>query len=898
MGAEKGGSKSGGFFHLFDWNRKSRKKLFSNVSPEGTKQGKRSEDNLPTTRFCLVDEGDNIAVSSIKGSSDYSCASSVTDEDGNGTKVPGVVARLMGLDSMPVSNVSEPYSTPFFDRRLLRDSHSLKRSPEFSKNDPFNHLIKRGEGYIRKPVESRAQKMPSSPIERFQTEILPPRSAKSLPITHHKLLSPIKNHGFSSAKNAAQIMEAAAKILEPRLQASSAKGKASSFGSCSVPLKVCDPKESMIASQRTSRLLQLSKAPVDTTDVRFSRGQPLNRTWNSPEDIVIFRPSPDPYEINVGNAKGKGKSINLAVQAKVNVQRREGLSLSTPGTNRGIQKEHEECRLNQLSRNQPNIQKNKQQKKQLAGNASGVLRQNNQKQNCPPNRNKLGANKSVASQQGRKVSSLEASSGKHRNVNKVSVNSRVGYRKDVVETTVPEREGSSSINKDFPQKKRLIAKSFSGEKSTFVENSFSRNEKRIQPNVMIDEYTKWNRDDGHSTDVVSFTFTSPLIKPSTGSRLSSNVEQNAIDTKGKSLSSMGFDVINGDALSLLLEQKLKELSSVAESSHNFSKAGSFSPFGSSSREPQFSSSDFVKTEQGKFEFGPSKEKNSIFDYCLSSANSQVFGMSHNLQGDCNSSCDARKEQDDHHLSPLSILDTTFSVESCLSLESSGSSDGMKKCSSSVQAQNITCSSKASSTEAELDLSDSASSAFQDTSDIPDTLTSSEIKTTKFELQYIKEILSNTELGSDDLGSLFMRLNAGETLDPLLFDKLESKRSRITNGKEIMDSKANRKLWFDCVIECLESTHGIYFEAGYKAWSKGIVATKKGLEREIFGEIMEWKSMGDWMVDDLVDRDMSTRLGKWVDFQKEAFETGVDIEGEILGSLVDEILGDICIKVQH
>lgn len=33
MGAEKGGSKSGGFFHLFDWNRKSRKKLFSNVSP-------------------------------------------------------------------------------------------------------------------------------------------------------------------------------------------------------------------------------------------------------------------------------------------------------------------------------------------------------------------------------------------------------------------------------------------------------------------------------------------------------------------------------------------------------------------------------------------------------------------------------------------------------------------------------------------------------------------------------------------------------------------------------------------------------------------------------------------------------------------------------------------------
>lgn len=33
MGADKGSAKSGGFFNLFDWNKKSRKKLFSGVSP-------------------------------------------------------------------------------------------------------------------------------------------------------------------------------------------------------------------------------------------------------------------------------------------------------------------------------------------------------------------------------------------------------------------------------------------------------------------------------------------------------------------------------------------------------------------------------------------------------------------------------------------------------------------------------------------------------------------------------------------------------------------------------------------------------------------------------------------------------------------------------------------------
>lgn len=84
MGGERGGSKTGGFFHLFDWNRKSRKKLFSNspgkstcpvrksrclvILPfiigtgffphvyhaEATKQGKRSNDTLPATQLHLV----------------------------------------------------------------------------------------------------------------------------------------------------------------------------------------------------------------------------------------------------------------------------------------------------------------------------------------------------------------------------------------------------------------------------------------------------------------------------------------------------------------------------------------------------------------------------------------------------------------------------------------------------------------------------------------------------------------------------------------------------------------------------------------------------------------------------------------------------------------------------
>lgn len=128
MGIEKEGSKSGGyvggFFQLFDWTAKSRKKLFSSKSdlPERSKQGKRSDGSLPMTRLHLMDDDENGAGSGIRGGSDYSCASSVTDDDGYGARAPGVVARLMGLDSMPTSNSSEPNSTPFFDTQSLRDA--------------------------------------------------------------------------------------------------------------------------------------------------------------------------------------------------------------------------------------------------------------------------------------------------------------------------------------------------------------------------------------------------------------------------------------------------------------------------------------------------------------------------------------------------------------------------------------------------------------------------------------------------------------------------------------------------------------------------------------------------------------------------------------------------------
>ncbi|KAI4369540.1 hypothetical protein MLD38_017968 [Melastoma candidum] len=123
--SSKSGGYAGGFFQLFDWKAKSRKKLFSSKSES---PGKRSEGNLPMTRLYLMDDDDTGMDYNGRSNGGFSCASSVTDDDGSGSRGPSVVARLMGLDSMPMSISSDPYVTPFSDSQSLQDSQSFHRN--------------------------------------------------------------------------------------------------------------------------------------------------------------------------------------------------------------------------------------------------------------------------------------------------------------------------------------------------------------------------------------------------------------------------------------------------------------------------------------------------------------------------------------------------------------------------------------------------------------------------------------------------------------------------------------------------------------------------------------------------------------------------------------------------
>ncbi|XP_043719318.1 uncharacterized protein LOC122667163 isoform X2 [Telopea speciosissima] len=899
--SKSGGGYVGGFLQLFDWNGRSHKKLFSNktdLPAEGSKQGKKSYGNLPMTRLRLVEEDEN-GGSSIKGSSDYSCASSVTDDEGNGTRAPGVVARLMGLDSLPTSNTAEPYSTPFFDSHSLRDANYHRRTPEFHNEENILHSsnqLPEFEGFSRNLAEPRPPKMQSRSIERFQTETLPPKSAKSIPITHHKLLSPIKSPGFIPSKNAAHIMEAAAKIIEPGPQSTS-KGKMPSIGSTSIPLKVRDFKEKIQAAQRPTRLPEARK-PVDPSAAKYFKGQSLTKSWNGSEDKPRLRTSLDSEENSSVGLKNKAKSVSLAIQAKVNVQRREG-SGSNSSRNPLGQKEHNDVKANQPSKNQPNAQKNTQKKASIQGGLS-VLRQNNQKQNCLTTKDKVHSKPSVSQQQGRKPPSGDASGDRTKTLNKAAGNSKVGSRRTGLEASNVEKIPSSRT-KSVTRKKRSVDGDFQFKKNGMVDTVIAdKDEKPILSNVdRLGQSTGAEDNKWKGMDVVSFTFTSPMIKGVPASQSSSKVEKNSVfsvdscgdkipsDVKNAKPSSLGLNVIGGDALSILLEQKLRELTyGVGSSYHNTVKTDTATS-SASILEDLVSALNAVGTSPGGCNNGSQIKCNDKFgsscDPACSSTDAQELKMSHKLLGQermskCNS--DPGMETD-LHPSPISVLEPSFSNESCSYSDSgdSGSTNGSKQC-SSVQDQEVIGSShpgKFQPPEAETELSDSASSTstgtrggkFEITYDVAGSTQSEE-----WELEYVREILCNVELMFKD----FTLGRACEIINPHLFDQLEN--CKLGLGSEAEEDYAPmRKMVFECVSECLDIRCRRYAGGGSKTWAKGVamVQRKGWLAEEVCKEISGWRSMGDWVVDELVDKDMSSQDGRWFDFEIEAFEVGVAIE---------------------
>ncbi|KZV33417.1 hypothetical protein F511_38634 [Dorcoceras hygrometricum] len=865
MGMEKkvsnGGNYVGSLLQLFDWNAKSRKKLFLTNSelPEQSKQKKGSHGCSPMAQLQMLNEDEFVFGTSINASSDFSCASSVTDEDFYGPRAPGVVARLMGLNSLPESNISEPSSTPYIACQSLCVADYETKNLGYRQDTEVSVQI---------AMEPKHQET-NQPIKKFQAEVLPPKSAKSIPITHHRLLSPVKSVNFIPSKNAAHIMEVAAKIIEPEPQVKKKK-KFPPVGSSSLPLRVKDLREKAQSAQKQSNLSKGCQRSGEFYSIKNLRGNSMNRNWKRSVDATSTGVLQCSGESSVG-VKNSGKSISLALQAKTNVQKKEGLALT--GSNLAIQKETGELSPNQLFKSQSTKHKSMLKKPSIS-NGSSVLRQSNQKQNCIADKGKSSL---TSKARGPREPSRDLSSARQSNSCQLSGTSKVSSRKLGSEIKDDKRGISSSVPGSVAHKKRSVDGNYlCGKNQDACSNRIDKNGKFVQCSAIVKRQSSWNQDGGKTAaDVISFTFNAPMSRLGALSANSSEKRGNCeiisrnfqsrrtqLNSDGiiaSTVSILGHNVKGGDSLSTVLEQQLKELTHKLE----------FSPHTSDSLVHD-AAPDLDTLLSSKV-----TEQNDIKD----GMHTDNLGVLKEI-GKCSGDISQERK----------LLDCRL-----LNTADSNSTEGSKQCSSILvqEVLGMYTLKMLGSGEGDTELSDSASStSFETIAKRQETtvvLVDSE-KPRMWEVEYVKEMLCNIEHMFRD----YALGHACEIIDPRLFDQLES-WAECLHGRGLV-SKLDRLVLFNSVSQCLDQRCRLYVGGGCKMWAKGVSATrrKERLAKEVYEEISSWDAIGDSDVDELVDMDMSRQQGRWLDFEIEAFELGVQIESCILESLVDEAIAGIFI----
>lgn len=158
----------------------------------------------------------------------------------------------------------------------------------------------------------------------------------------------------------------------------------------------------------------------------------------------------------------------------------------------------------------------------------------------------------------------------------------------------------------------------------------------------------------------------------------------------------------------------------------------------------------------------------------------------------------------------------------------------------------------------------------------------------WEVKYVEDILRHAELSLED----FSLGQAHKIVAPDLFLQLENQTTE--SHKVTEENILERKVLFDCVCEFVESKCGRLLGGGFEFWGKqmGVLERREWMVDDLYREIGRWREGEEMMVDEVVERDMSSKSGKWVDFEVEGFEEGVEVGNSILTSLVDELIQDL------
>ncbi|KAG0468320.1 hypothetical protein HPP92_017648 [Vanilla planifolia] len=743
----------------------------------------------------------------------------------------------MGLDSLPVA--AEMRAAQYNDSHSSQGSSIIEnRSPNSHKNDQFNREICRDDGNLRKAV-----KMPdvaSCPFDRFCMEMLPSNLVESPMVPHDKFSVSMKYPVVIPQNNLVFLRHEASKFLGHPSQANITL-KAKTFRSSTTALKYKYSKETLTipAPARPEKSPARSPNSAAETSLRvqsFTRGLNVSK---------------------VGNCDGKthGKEASSTdKQATANVRVND-----QPSSNR-----RKFVRTDPKSHQSLNSQ-NSRKLKTRAESAPDVTRKHNLKL-------KKGDSNSIFITNPKSHGTNSSSGYKTGNKFRNGVSVGNGPCCSVI-TSKQQVNDLEKGDRRLPHKKRILENNTitSEEKSTVDKSQIDSCAKCVLHNFVIDEHSKWRSSNMKNyTDVVSFTFATPIVKPVLGHGIPSVV----MEHEGKEMkSSFGLDIeekvvcftttkqlstdfnsINGDALGILLEEKLKELATWINPPYSSSsKAGSeytVVPLDSVSDSHIFSTSGEPENLNCR---SCTNDEGGMFQFECSLDDAQAPGLTTKVQKDIDdtetSSCsssgshiEVHKEPD--HPSPLSILETSFSP-----YESYDSPIGLCSTNESVNG-----------------IQDHDEECNQ-------------------ELKIVREILS-ADLMSNCM-DFRHETHSGNALDPLLFEELQCKGSWI-------GCTSKRKLLFDCVGEFLELKISLFFKAGYRSWRQGTMIFGKGLAEQACKEISARRSLEGLVAEELMDWDMSSKQGRWIDFEIEAFELGEEIQRGLLSSLVEELVDSLLI----
>ncbi|MBA0560625.1 hypothetical protein Golob_017511 [Gossypium lobatum] len=953
---EKKPHRSGGcvgiFFQLFDWNKRfAKKKLFSRklLPPTRTKASKSfgGDEKMPKSKLHLIADENSGGFPNVKKNGKH--FSSEVDQK-HEMKAPGLIARLMGLESMPALNRDKSHkkskilaSNPDAkDEKIVisqcgNSGKDLDLAKGSSKIEPRPQKIQKIGPYDRRMVT------------RFGAEALQIKSVLLQSKKHHhhhqKFVSPIKSPRISSARNASRtlrLIDAAAKILEPGLQATSRSKYTLAYPS---PTSYSSKNEVVTEAIVSPDMLEQSacnvsagKSLVGPTSCK-NCGNLLDvvesRAKLEDQQFVCLSSAPNFVDASLhGLEKSWPRSSpTLFDQGKeVTFQRSHDQPLSFTGQEEDIvQSGNEPDTFRKDARAQAQWHSTSQPGKFQKNEKSPVgFKPRNQSQNhISLDRDRIPAKAKLSTLRSRKAASgANAVDGvKDFVALNRSLSSHTRHRVPVKVDSSPvdiERKSCSGQDDSLSQLRSPVRK-----RRTHIVNGQAETEGFINPAIgkernskckpvtrremvhgacSVDQTCSKSRStcretgkgakDKNDTDIISFTFSSPLKqKHSISTKLKDKrkdqnesiaLQRSEMMENNYGETSLPKNMpLTGDALSVLLEQKLKELTSQEEDEQ---KTGCTLP--------KRSTALILQELISALTSGKANSRNGhLFNSDIGSkteAKAEGTLVGYTSHGD--------------HFSPGSVLEASFSNDSCVSSSLDESLGHRLQPDSMGYLYN-----EPQPMEPDADLLDSATSLDKVTNvsemiiDLVNRIfvlmhvvSNFALGLSDDKLIHCKEVILKAELlfgnltpwdldGTDDF---FLAPYIHEEVETLVAAMRVDFKS-VLGIQRIKENYQLRGFLFDCAIECIDSKYSRYCNSGFRAWGSLPYCVNSGkLIRDVADEVRRWTKLAGMVPDELIEWEMSYSLGKWTDFDIEAYETGAEMGWDIVQTLVDEMVDDL------